>query len=162
MKTTLMPLAKGDLSSLKSAQSRKILQHVLSPLEAAAFRNIYKPFDYEIEKGKSIYITHYTCKELLRSTAHKLDLLLNSTTRSIYFNRVPAKHRKAFDDVKIILSLYPVLRNKLCRLDCFTLLSIMKQGRKYFSEEQKFGKGEMQTIDRLFAKYNCSHLFKDL
>lgn len=159
MKNKLSSLTKGDLSSLRSAQSRKILQHVLSPLEAAAFQNKYNPFNYEIEKGKRIYITHYTCQELMRSTLHKLDLLLNSTTKSIYFNRVPVKHRKAFDDVSIVLYLHPVLRNKLCRLGCYTLLSIMKRGRKYFAEEQAFSKGEMKTLDALFAKYNCSHLF---
>lgn len=159
MKNKLTPLEKGELSSLKSAYSRKILQHVLSPLEAAAFQNLYKPFDYEIEKGQKLYITPYTCKELLRSTTRKLDLLLNSNPKSIYFNRVPAKHQKAFNDVKIILSLYPILRNKLCRLDCYTLLTIMKRGRTFFSEEQNFGKGEMKTLDALFAKYNCSHLF---
>lgn len=159
MRNKFLPLEKGDISSLKSAHSRKILQHVLSPLETAAFQHIYKPFNYEIEKGKTIYITHYTCKQLLLNTQHKLDLLLNSTTKSIYFNRVPVKHRKAFDDVKIILSLYPILRNKLCRLGCYTLLCIMKRGRKYFEKEQGFGNGEMKTLDGLFAKYNCSHLF---
>lgn len=150
---------KGVPPSLKSARSRKILQHVLSPLEAVAFKNAYKPFDYELEKGSNIYITQHTCKQLLHSTSHKLDLLLNSSTKSIYFNRVPVKHRVAFDDVKIILSLYPILRNKLCQLGCYSLFCIMKRGRKYFAEEQGFGKGEMQTIDSLFAKYKCSHLF---
>lgn len=151
------PLEKSDLASLKKAQSSKLLKHVLSPLEEAAFKHGFQPFTYNIEKGVSIYVTHFTCRQLLSKTKEKLDLMLNCTDKMHYFKDIPVKYRDAFDDPRIILSLPPILRNRLCRLDCYTLISILKCGRQYFVENLRAG--EVKHIDALFAKYKCSHLF---
>lgn len=151
------PLEKADLASLRTAQSRKILKHVLSPLEQVAFKNGFQPFTYTVEKDVSIYVSHFTCRQLLSKTKEKLDLMLNCSDKMHYFKDIPVKHRDVFDDPRIILSLPPVLRNRLCRLDCYTLISILKHGRKYFIENLRVG--EVKHIDALFKKYNCSTLF---
>ncbi len=157
MEKKLYPLEKEDLASLKTAQARKLLKHVLSPLEEAAFKKSYQPFTYTIEKGVSIYVTHFTCRQLLSKTKEKLDLMLNCSDKMLYFKNIPVKHRDAFDDPRIILSLPPILRNRLCRFDCYTLISILKQGRQFFVDN--LGAGQVKQIDALFAKYNCSNLF---
>lgn len=151
------PIEKEDLASVKAAQSRKILKHVLSPLEEAAFKNGFQPFTYNVEKGVSIYVTHFTCRQLLSKTKEKLDLMLNCTDKMHYFKDIPVKYRDDFDDPRIILSLHPTLRNRLCRLECYTLISILKHGRKYFAENLRAG--EVKHIDALFKKYKCNNLF---
>lgn len=157
MEKKLYPIEKADLASVKAAQSRKILKHVLSPLEEAAFKNGFQPFTYTVEKGVSIYVTHFSCRQLLSKTKEKLDLMLNCTDKMHYFKDIPVKYRDAFDDPRIILSLPPILRNRLCRLDCYTLVSILKLGRNYFIENLRAG--EIKHIDALFKKYKCSNLF---
>lgn len=157
MEKKLYPIEKEDLASVKAAQSRKILKHVLSPLEEAAFKNGFQPFTYTVEKGVSIYVSHFSCRQLLSKTKEKLDLMLNCTDKMHYFKDIPVKYRDAFDDPRIVLSLPPILRNRLCRLDCYTLVSILKLGRNYFIENLRAG--EIKHIDALFKKYKCSNLF---
>lgn len=159
MEKKFYPIEKADLASLKTAQSRKILKHVLSPLEEAAFKNAYQPFTYTLEKGISVYVTHYTCKHILNKTREKLDLLLNCTNKMVYFKDIPSKYWETFDDPRIVLSLPPVLRNRLCKLECYTLLTIVRRGRKYFLE-QGFSPATLKTLDKVFAKYKSEKLFQ--
>jgi hypothetical protein len=152
------PLSKERLAPLFEAQAQKVLKPILSPLEEKALQNLYKPFTFRVN-GLTIYISDRACKRLLKSTETKVLLLNDLVYKEKICKDIPLKHREAFEDPKIILSLPPRLRNELCRLECYCLLTVMVRGRKYFSEEQKFSSNAMKILDGLFARYQCGSLF---
>lgn len=147
-----------DIASLKTAAAKSLLTPVLSPIEQMALNKKWQPFVYKI-KDHEIYISGFDCKQLLISTTKKLQLLTSAVTKTRLAEGIPLKHREAFDDPKIVLSLHPLLRNRLCKLECYSLFTIMHRGRSYFVEEQNFSKQSMKTLDALFAKYKCGKLF---
>ncbi len=149
---------KQNLAVLITKRSKAILKHILSPLEQTAMRRNYEPFTFNLD-GVRVYISSNTCKHLVTITTQKAELLLHAIQTEKLAKGIPHKLREVFSDPRIILSLPPRLRNRLCRVQCYTLFAIMQKGRAFFIEEQKFGKKAMETLDGLFAKYNCSQLF---
>lgn len=142
---------------LKQAKTQRILKHLLSPLEQAAMRHKYQPFVYNLN-GARIYISARVCRQLLHVASQRAELIHRAVVEQHAAKNVPLKLREVFDDPRIILSLHPSIRNRLCKLECYTLLTIMQRGRAYFIE-QHFGKRAMQTLDHLFEKYKCNRLF---
>lgn len=151
-------ITEKDIASLKTGTAKVLLTPVLSPLEQMALNKKWQPFIYKI-KEHEIYISGFDCKQLLITTTKKLQLLTAAVTKNRLAEGIPLKQREAFDDPKMVLSLHPLLRNRLCKLECYNLFTIMQRGRSYFVEEQNFSKQNMKTLDALFAKYNCGHLF---
>lgn len=151
-------ITEKDIASLKTREAKVMLTPVLSPLEQMALNKKWQPFTLKI-KGFPIYISTFDCKQLLITTTKKLQLLTAAVTKTRLAEGIPLKHREAFDDPRIVLSLHPLLRNRLCKLECYSLFSIMQRGRNYFAEEQNFSKQNMKTLEALFTKYKCGDLF---
>lgn len=143
---------------LKQARTLRILKHTLSPLELKATRNLFQPFSYKLA-GITVYVSAVDSRAIMYAVIHKLNALNTLLEKHKALIKVPIKKRAMFDDVRIILSLPAVTRNKLCALGCVTLLDIMQNGRAYFINEQKFGKKAMKTLDGLFSERGFSYLF---
>lgn len=148
-----------DLSELKTASASRCLKYILSPLEQAALQHNYKPFNYKFE-GQFIYISGFACKQLLDIAKTQVIFFTNRMERENKSKDIPRKLREVFEDPAEILSLPPYTRNHLCRLECYSMFRIMILGRQYFLDRKEFGKQSIKTIDSLFAKYKCEHLFK--
>ena len=159
MKNTLTPGSKRALAIIKSSAIRKHLTHILCPLEEAVLKHHYKPFVYDYN-GAPLYISRHASMQLMADITHRVTFLSVLIEREALSRQIPVKQREAFYNPGTILSLSPILRNRLCRLQCYTLFEVMKRGRAFFEEEQKFGKGAMQRLDELFANYKCAKLFK--
>lgn len=165
LRSNLMKTAFKNLSRDKSFYSqisqeeRQLVKHVLSPLELSALRHNYQPFNYRCE-GSFIYISGQACKQLLTKAKTQLSFFTNRLQIERESKNIPRRLREVFEDPREILSLPTYTRNHLCRLECYTMLRIMILGRNYFLDRKEFGKKSMQTVDNLFAKYNCGHLFK--
>lgn len=144
---------------LKQARTQRILKEALSPLELKATRHPYMAFSHKLY-GHTVYVSAVDSKAIMYIVIQKLNVLNNMLEKGRILYEVPVKKRAAFDDVRIVLALPAITRNKLVRLGCTTLLEIMQKGKSYFINEQKFGKKVMKTLDGLFAKYGCSNLFK--
>ncbi|PBQ33893.1 hypothetical protein CNR22_19590 [Sphingobacteriaceae bacterium] len=147
-----------DIASLKTKAAKVLFTPILSPLELTALNKKWQPFTYKIADLK-IYISALHCKHLLISTLHKLQRLNAAVTKDKLSQGIPIKLRETFDDPKIVLSLIPPLRNKLCKLECYTLFSIMQKGKAFF-EQHKFSAANIAALENLFMKYSCSKLFK--
>ncbi len=141
-----------------SLKEKGILKHVLSPLEQAVMRSKSNPFIYNVE-GIDVYISRYSSKQLLLTVQQKLELIFAAHEKDQLSPGIPIKLRETFDDPQIVLSLHPLLRKRLCKLECYSLFTIMQRGRKYFTEDQNFRKQNMKTLDDLFSKYKCGDLF---
>jgi hypothetical protein len=140
-------------------QSRAILKHLLSPLELQALKHRYKAFPYTME-GASVLITVATCKQLLIVTRNKLNFFSDFLQQQSADQKTLIFLPKLLDDPRVILSLPPHLRNILVgRLDCHNLFDVMQIGRKQLAQTRGLGKGGLKTLDNLFKKYNCGHLF---
>ncbi len=134
------------------------VKQILSPLEERVLFGKPNPFIYDFE-GRSIYVSRYMAKELLGCIRRKIELIKHAQEKDLDLAKVPFKYREALDNPKIVLSLTPLLRNRLCKLELYSLYKIMKKGRKYFEEELNFSKKYMATLDGLFAYYKCGDLF---
>ncbi len=141
-----------------SAQEKSSLKSLLSPLEEAVLYGNSNPFVYKLG-DTGVYISRYTAAELLHCISRKIELVKAARKKDELAKNIPLKHRETFDDPKIVLSLHPLLRNRLCKLECYSLYAIMLKGRTYFMKEQNFSKKNMQILDGLFAKYKCGDLF---
>jgi hypothetical protein len=117
---------KYDLSLLRTKGSKAILKHILSPLEQAAMRHSYQPFNYNLD-GTPIYISSGICKRLVNITTKKTELMSHAIRKESLAKDIPHKLREVFDDPRIILSLHPRLRNRLCSLQCYTLFAVIKK-----------------------------------
>lgn len=140
-------------------KTNALLAHLLSPLEQAAMRHKFNPFNYKLGSVR-VYISASMCKQLANITMQKANMLGWGIKKDKMAKGIPFKLREVVDDPRIIMSLHPRLRNQLCRLECYTLLSIKEKGRSYFADEEKFSPRAMQTLDALFEKHNCQGLFK--
>jgi hypothetical protein len=146
------------MAALKAAKAFGLLKHLLSPLEEAAFNHAYKPFSYII-CGHRLYVSAWGSKELLESSCRKLQILETLECQDRLCATVPLKHREALFDPRIILSLPPRLRNRLCRLGCYSLFAIMQRGRRFFEVEEGFTAHAINTLDQAFEKHQAKHLF---
>lgn len=151
-------ISDKDITSLKTRAARVLLTPILSPLELTALNKKWQPFTYKIS-DLNIYISALHCKHLLISTLHKLQRLNAAITKDKLSQGIPINLRETFDDPKIVLSLNPALRNRLCKLECYTLFTIMQKGKAFFNE-QKFSKSQMEAIEEIFMKYKLAKLFK--
>jgi hypothetical protein len=159
MKTKTLTESKDDnFYSEISRKDRQYLKHILSPLELAALRHSYKPFNYKIE-SVFVYISGFACRQLLDFTKTQVTFFTNRMERENKSKDIPRKLREVFEDPAEILSLPAYTRNHLCRLQCYSMFKIMILGRQYFLERKEFGKKSLQTIDDLFAKHGCGKLF---
>src|SRR4051812_9762092 len=123
MKTQLKPSVRKVLNELKRAAAKKTIKPVLSPLEKAVFNHAGQPFNFSYN-GISIYISLHACKQLLVAVIDKLrllNLLLKNDKARIH---IAFKVREVVDDPREILALNPLLRNRLCALECYTLFAI--------------------------------------
>jgi|GEM_PF-6760859 len=160
MKTKTLTKSKNDnFYSEISKKDRQHLKPILSPLELAALRHNYKPFNYKIE-GVFVYISGFACRQLMDFTKTQVTFFTNRMERENKSKDVPRKLREVFEDPSEILSLPVYTRNHLCRLQCYSMFKIMVLGRQYFSDRKEFGKQSMKTIDSLFEKHKCKHLFQ--
>jgi len=160
MKTKTLTTSKDDnFYSEISKKDRQYLKYILSPLELAALRHNYKPFNYKFV-GEFIYISGFACKQLLDITKTQVSFFTNRVQRENESKDIPRKLRETFEDPVEILSLPAYTRNHLCRLQCYSMFKIMILGRQYFLDRKEFGKQSMKMIDGLFEKHGCKHLFK--
>lgn len=147
------------LLTLTTAKALGLLKHLLSPLEEAAFVHGYKPFHYTI-RGHRLYISAWGCKELRESTSRKRQLLETLEYQDRICLTVPLRHREALFDPRIVLSLPPRLRNRLCRLGCYNLFFILQKGRAFFEVEEGFTTHAMNSLDKAFEACEAKALFK--
>ena len=143
---------------LKQARTQRILEQTLSPLELTATRHLFQPFCCKLA-GITVYVSAVDSRAIMYAVIQKLNALNTMLEKHKALIKVPIKKRAMFDDVRVVLSLPAVTRNKLCALGCVTLLDIMQKGRAYFINEQKFGKKAMKTLNGLFSEHGFSHLF---
>ncbi len=158
-KTSKKSVQNRDLYSQLRKEERRLMQYILSPLELAAMRHDYQPFSYKIE-GRFVYFSGYACKKLAESSKERISLVRNRISIENESAGVPRKLRELFEDPREVLSLPAYLRNRLCDLDCYCMLRIMVLGRAYFSGRKEFGPKSMKTLDDLFARHKCQHLFQ--
>lgn len=158
MKENLIEELTYSLAKINTRQNRRLLNYILSPLEDAALRQPPDTFIYRINRRK-IYISVRARQQIISGIVNKLSLLHYIIKDDHLKAGIPSNLREVFDDPAEILYLHYAIRNRLCRLDCFTLFSILEKGRDYFIKEQNFGKGAMKTLDVVFEKYGCGHLF---
>jgi hypothetical protein len=140
-------------------RSLQFLKQILSPLELSALRHNYKPFNYKFE-GRFIYISGSACKQLMEITKHQVSFFTNQIEKDKHSRKIPHKLREVFEHPGEILSLPAFVRNRLCDLECYSMLRVMILGRQYFLERKEFGPKSIQVIDGLFEKYGCGDLFK--
>lgn len=160
MKTKTLTKGKDDnFYSEISRKDRQYLKHIISPLELAALRHSYQPFNYKIE-GVFIYISGFACRKLMEFTKTQLTFFTNRMDRENKSKDIPRKLREVFEDPSEIMSLPAYTRNHLCRLECYSMFKIMVLGKQYFLDRKEFGPKSMKVIDGLFAKYKCQHLFQ--
>lgn len=153
------PEKEPNFFSTLRKEEELCIKHCFSPLELAALRHNFQPFTYKIIRSP-LYISRHACKQLLVNVKNNLSFLTNQLQKERVCKDVPAKYREAFEDPREILSLAPYLRNRLCKLDCYSMLRIIMLGREYFVNRKEFGPKSIKTIETLFAKHKCSHLFK--
>lgn len=152
------PTRTNAPDALRAVETLGILKHLLSPLEEAAFAHDYQPFTYS-KQGYTLYISAWGCKELMESTSHKLRTLKTLEYEDRLCADILLKHREALFDPRIILSLPPRLRIRLCRLGCYSLFAIMQKGRRFFAVDQRFTAYAMRTLDQAFERCEAKHLF---
>ncbi len=143
---------------IKDTSAKKLLAPILSPMENAVLRHVGKPFTFTFE-GASVYISGRNCKKLLHTITYKAGLFNAMLAQERDRKDIPYKLREVLDDPAVILSLHPILRNRLSRLECYTMFALVSKGRDYFIKEKNFGKPAMKTLDELFAKHKAGHLF---
>lgn len=158
MKRIITQAEKDALAAVNSKSTQAILRHVLSPVEQAALRHSFQPFRYTLN-GAKIYISAANSRQLLHGIMLKIEQLTFIVTKEQSSRQIPLRLREVFDDPAVVLSITPIVRNRLCRLECYTLFSIMQRGKTYFIEKG-LGKQAMQTLEALFSKHEVSHLFK--
>lgn len=158
MKTKDLPHTVLASLSRTDKRSPRYLKQILSPLELSALRHNYQPFNYKFE-GHFIYISGRACKQLLETTKTQLCFFTNQVEKQRHMRNVQRKHREVFEDPAQVLSLTPYLRNKLCSLQIYSLLRILILGRSYFENHKAFGPKSIKTLEDLFEKYGCGHLF---
>jgi hypothetical protein len=156
---TLSKSKEDNFYSEICKKDRQYLKHILSPLELAALRHNYKPFNYRIE-GVFVYISGFACRQLLDFTKTQVTFFTNRMERENKSKGIPRKLREVFEDPAEILSLPAYTRNHLCRLECYSMFKIMILGRQYFLDHTDFGKKSMQLLDALFEKHSCGNLFR--
>jgi hypothetical protein len=149
---------KAKRSAQSALKKQRNLRPLLSPLEQAILYGNGNPFLYTIG-GQKIYISRWLALEFMKCAQRKMQLLEAAKEKDKQAINIPFKLRETFDDPRIILSLHPTLRNRLCRLECYSLFSIMLHGRKYFEDDQKFSKAAIKAISELFENYKCGALF---
>lgn len=142
-----------------SKEEELCLKHNISPLQLAALQHNFQPFSYKIEHA-FVYISGYACKQLLADVKHNLSFLSNQLQKENACKDVPQNLREVFEDPRQILSLPAYVRNRLCELECYSMLRIMVLGRSYFEARREFGAKSMKIIADLFAKHKCGHLFQ--
>lgn len=142
-----------------SKRDKVHLKYILSPLELAALRHNFLPFNFRFE-GKFIYFSSPACKQLMDFTRSKIGFVINRIERERKSVGIPLKLRNTFEDPAEILGLPDYTRKHLCRIECYTMFGIMVLGREYFLNRKEFGKQSIKVIDDLFIKYRCGHLFK--
>jgi hypothetical protein len=158
MKRNVRPATKKDFDELKTPAAKKILKHVLSPLEQAVILHNSKPFKFKFS-GVFVYVSGFACKQLLLDVTQKLHLVNHLMQKDRLSPGIAFALRETLDDPAEVLSLNPRLRNRLCRIKCYTMFAIMQKGKQYF-HEQNFSDQFVRTIQALFAKHGCSNLFK--
>lgn len=150
---------KDALAAINSKASQALLRHVLSPLERAALRHRFRLFRYNLN-GLKIYISGAHSRKLLYDIMHKIEHLTLIVTTEQDSIQIPFRLlREAFHDPRIVLAVNPYVRNRLCRLGCCTLATIMQRGKAYFIKKG-LGKRAMQTLEALFTKHKAANLFK--
>lgn len=159
MITHATPTEASTLATLRAVKTLGCLKHLLSPLEEAAFAHAYKPFNYSM-RGHSLYISAWGCRELMESTSHKLKTLETLEYQDRLCATVSPRHREALFDPRVILSLPPRLRNRLCRLECYSLFAIMRKGRAFFEKEQRFTASAMKALEQAFKIREAKQLFQ--
>lgn len=159
MKKKVKQIEIYDLAELKTVHTTRYLKYILSPLEQAALRHNYKPFNYKIE-GVFVYISGFACRELLDFTKTQVTFFTSRMERENKSKDIPRKLREVFEDPAEILSLPAYTRNNLCRLGCYSMFKIMILGRQYFADRKEFGKQSIKTIESLFEKHKCEYLFR--
>lgn len=156
MKPNFKQLEK-EAAKLTTPLVRSYLKHVLSPLENAVILHKFQPFRYRFG-SIFIYVSNRACNQIIFGILPKIRLINHLIEKDKKSKGIPFKLRETFDNPSIILSLHPILRNKLCRLELYSMFAIMQKGKAYLTAK-KFSEANLQTLDALFAKYKCSHLF---
>ncbi len=158
MKTKVKQLRKADTAAFTSAANRQLMAAILSPLEAEVMKRGAHPFTFHYNQIP-VYISGAACGQIIRNINYKMQVMNRLLEEEHRFGDLPARQREQLDDTTIVLSLHPVLRNRLCKAECYTLSRIIAKGRAYFANELGLSKTTMKTLDALFAKHNCLHLF---
>lgn len=150
---------KNDILTLLDADTEQLLKHLVSPIETAAMKHHYQPFIYDLN-GVKVVVPDIACKFFIQLYYEKANLLAAIISENRRKVKVPIKLRKTFDDPRVVMSFDPDLRKKVCKLECYTLFSIIEKGRDYFLNLKGFGKDSVKGLDMVFRRYNSSHLFK--
>ena len=158
MKTVTQPKA-SSLYAEFGKKEQDFLKQILSPLQISALRHNYRPFNYKFQ-GHFIYISAPACKQLMEFTKEQLRFFTSQVEKDKHYRKIPRRYREVFEDPSEILSLPTYTRKQLCKLQCYSILKIMVLGRQYFLDRKEFGKKSLQTLDKLFKKHNCGHLFE--
>lgn len=160
MKKQEKPTTGQSLASvILDGNGRRILKHILSPLELAALRHDYKSFVYPYN-GIDVTIGSEENKALLCFSCDKIKFFTRVVTkvRAGQAHKLP-RHKK-FLSSNIMAHHLPVyLVNRLRGQGCETIFHIAKRGRKRISQMRGIGKAALNELDKLFTKNGCPNLF---
>ncbi len=139
------------------ATEKRLIAQIISPLEAAA-AHYQGPFFFFID-NQHVYFNAFASKELLNGLKERISIVRNRQVVETHAVGVPKEAREAFEDPREVMSLPDYLRNFLCEMDCHNMLRLKALGRLYFEKHTKLGPKSIQTLDELFTRHGCGHLF---
>ncbi len=158
MKTKVKPKQKTREYIISKTADERIQALLLSPIELAAYKAEYKPFQFEIE-GINFDITPELCRDLMQ----------------LHFTRL--RHFHEFVDKLIKTKLYsnpkysdfllaPLKKHELSTRvyhclyanDCATMSDVLKLGKRGLKQIRGIGDGAMEEIKALLVKHECGSL----
>lgn len=108
MKRIIEQVEKDALATLNSDKAQALLKYILSPVEKAALRRSFRPFQFNLN-GKKIYISDLNNRRLLFIITDKLNLLTFIVKEEQKSTGIPLFLREVLEDPAEILGLPPKL-----------------------------------------------------
>ncbi len=160
MKTKVKPKQKTREYIISKVADERIQSLLLSPIELAAYKAEYKPFQFTIE-GINFDITPELCRDLmqlhftrLRHFHEFVDKLIKT---KLYSDPKHAKFLLApLKDHKLSARVYHCLYAN----DCATMSDVLKLGKRGILHIRGIGNSAIEEIKALLVKNDCGSLLE--
>jgi len=158
-RTVSLLLRVPGVGSIESPDDNPMLLHFLTPLQRAAFRNKFQPFEYDID-GVKLEIDRHMCRDLFWKSRREIKAyrvflqparqkLLKDDIKAMYFLTCPLIHHKLPN------RLYHILIGK----NLNTMSQVIALGEEELKRLRGMGKKQMTYLINLFVDNGCGSLF---